>query len=595
MPSKTGYRAVDDSSQHSENTIEEHAEGIQLENSHFSKQAAAAQAIPSNLQLFNSNQQTRKLFLSQSIRWIGTLIFVAFMLATLKVYHDKDNFSHDQKYAFNTIVTACSLGLGLNFFEAFKDIAKVLRWRILANKRHSVREIDLIISIENLTTVFELAWECRKQILILLACFSWIAQAAVAVIGLSYSVDSGTDYRGVYTQPGTVNASDLSCYYNNNACPVEPEVPQIVAHTYGDISQSDRCCQYKELSDVLNSDKNCAYYCNRTPGQEEFAYRFTETNPEDFSRTYPLFTNRVVTASYDQCYQYDVNQTSGKKVDDDNGDRAAYNWSYSNGTISGNITIPTEYSAIDSTTYIYRGLEVPQNETENACGPQYQPQTVFQCPITISSVSNTTLESQTISNGMAKLAAASIGLQGRSVNQANGRIWTQYQLYPYGSRWEIHNLPINIVGSRMAEFALGSLASMAIRNPTVQSHGAVPILGFHLTVQWEFTLALCASILIVHFLLFAAAVYTSRLVIIKDDSNLSTARLLRPLVDHLGGQGTLIGGKDLSKAMEDNGVKGLVYGPREDPGAGGRILDISDRVMPRRTLARWRHPDGIYL
>ena len=116
MPSKTGYRAVDDSFQYSENTTEEHTESIQLQNSPFSKQAAAAQAIPPNLQLFNSSQQTRKLFLSQSIRWIGTLIFVAFMLATLKIYHDKGNFSHDQKYTFNTIVTALSLGLGLNFF-----------------------------------------------------------------------------------------------------------------------------------------------------------------------------------------------------------------------------------------------------------------------------------------------------------------------------------------------------------------------------------------------------------------------------------------------------------------------------------------------
>ena len=147
----------------------------------------------------------------------------------------------------------------------------------------------------------------------------------------------------------------------------------------------------------------------------------------------------------------------------------------------------------------------------------------------------------------------------------------------------------------MAEFALGSLASMAIRNPSVQSHGAVPILGFKLTVQWGSIGGLCGAILSVHFLFIAAAVYTSSKVIIKDDSNLSTARLLRPLVDHLGSQGTLIEGKDISRILEDNGVRRLVYGPREDPGAGGRVLDISDRVMPRRTLAGSRHPDGTYL
>lgn len=270
------------------------------------------------------------------------------------------------------------------------------------------------------------------------------------MIGLSYSVDSGTDYHAVYTQPGTVNASDLSCYNKRDSgCPVAPEVPQIVAHTYGEIAQSDQCCGYNELSDVLSSDKNCAYYCNRTPGQEEFAYRFRETNPGDHARTYPLFTNRIVTASYGECYQYNVNLTSAVKVDDANGDLAAYNWSYSNGTVSGNITIPTEYSADDSTTYIYRGIKIPQLEIEGACGPRCmwmwawraastlrsdpdQPRMVFRCPITISSVSNTTLESQTISDEMAKLAAASIGLQGRYVNQGNRKTWTQYQLYPFG-------------------------------------------------------------------------------------------------------------------------------------------------------------------
>ena len=264
-------------------------------------------------------------------------------------------------------------------------------------------------------------------------------------------MESGIDYHGVYTQPGTVNASDLSCYYDNNMCLGEPEVPQIVAHTYGEIAQSDQCCEYKELSDILSLDEKCAYYCNRTPGQEEFAYRFREFNPEDHSKIYPLFTNRVVTASADKCYQYDVDLSSLTKVLDGNGDLAAFNWTYSNGTMSDKITIPTEYSAWDSTTYIYQGPDIPQNETESACGPRCiwmwafranstlpsdrnQPLAVFRCSITISQVTNTTLESQTISDEMAKLAAASIGLQGRYVNKLNGagKTWTQYQLYPYG-------------------------------------------------------------------------------------------------------------------------------------------------------------------
>lgn len=147
----------------------------------------------------------------------------------------------------------------------------------------------------------------------------------------------------------------------------------------------------------------------------------------------------------------------------------------------------------------------------------------------------------------------------------------------------------------MAEFALGSLASMATRNLTVQNHGSVPILGFRLSVNWDFTLVLCASIAGAHFGLFAAAVYASRLVIIKDDSNLSTARLLRPLVHRLGNKGTLFEGKDISKLLVIYGVEGLVYGPRDDKVEGGRFLDINEAVIPRRRLKNWRHLDGRYL
>ena len=113
MSSTTGYRVIDDSFDNFENNIEERTESIQLKNSTFSVQTAAILPKP---QLFNSHKQTCKLFRSQCFRWLGTLVFVASMLATLKFYQKKDNFSREQKYVFDTIVTALSLGLGLNFF-----------------------------------------------------------------------------------------------------------------------------------------------------------------------------------------------------------------------------------------------------------------------------------------------------------------------------------------------------------------------------------------------------------------------------------------------------------------------------------------------
>lgn len=462
MSSNQRYVPVEDHPRNaSVHSVDGERESIELQRIHSAHSATNSTAplrvsdSPTpNSRLFNSSQQTWRLFFPQFLRWLITVFFVAFLLATLKIYQDKGNFSRQQKHIFNTIITALSLGLGINFFEGFKDIAKVLRWTILASRGHTVREVDLILSIESLSKVIELAWESRKKPLAVLICFLWlylnlIAQAAVAMIGLMYSADSGTNYKGTYFTPGTVNASGLTCYADNNACPIQPEVQQIVAHTYGEMAQGNILCAYNDISEVITSIANCLFYYHLAPNNQQYAYRFSELNPQDTARIYPRFTNRIITASSGECYNYTIDTTSGQKVDDLNGDLAAYNWSYSNGTVNGSITIPTLYSAFDSTTYIYRGTKIPQNETESSCGPRCmwmwafkafssltadhnQPMAVYQCPISISPVSNVTEDSQIVSDGMAKLAAASIALQGRYVNVANGQIWTQYQMYPWG-------------------------------------------------------------------------------------------------------------------------------------------------------------------
>ena len=274
---------------------------------------------------------------------------------------------------------------------------------------------------------------------------------AVATLSLTFSVDSGTDWRGTYTVNGKVNATDLDCYFDGGKCNIAPESGQIVAHQYGEIAKgASSCCPYHQISDVKNSDQLCAYYCNRTPGHEEFAYRFLEINPNDYFRTYPLITNRVTTASSGQCFTYHIDPDSGQLVDDPNGDKAATKWAYSNGTVNGSITIPTEYSGFDSTIYIYPGKQAPIAETATSCGPrcmmlwaykakssltpdEFEPQIAINCLITVSMVSNVTHDASTITDGTAKLAASAIALQGRHVNKPNNtRIWTQYSYYPYG-------------------------------------------------------------------------------------------------------------------------------------------------------------------
>lgn len=105
---------------------------------------------------------------------------------------------------------------------------------------------------------------------------------------------------------------------------------------------------------------------------------------------------------------------------------------------------------LNSTTYIYiyNGLLPPQNTTSQSCGTQClwlyawqnkNPKTqrsmlLFQCPISISAVSNITHDRQNLPDLNAGLAAASIALTGRYTNP-NGskeKIWQQYRVYPSG-------------------------------------------------------------------------------------------------------------------------------------------------------------------
>lgn len=420
-----------------------------------SKQKHTSSAFETgNDQFYDSRQQTRQLLRKHFIRWLGTALFAALIAVAFKVYTSKGVITSAQKTIFNAVVTALSLGLGINFFEAFKGLAKLLRWRFLAEGRYSVREVDLILGLENLVNVIKLGWESSRKIGLFLFCVTWLllnltAQVSVALVNLTYSLDDGTDWNGTYTKPGTVNVTDLSCYHHLGGCPGEDheDVTQALAHTYGELATDADCGLYNTTDDILKSKYHYSYYCRTSPGQQEFAHRFSEYNPEDVQGTFPYFTNRIITASSGKCFEYkEVNHTVGPDL---NGMHSAWNYTFTNGSSTSNIMIPINMEAFNGTTYVYRGTTIPQKADMWSCGPRCMwmwahkspgagdSSLFYQCPITVSQVSDITDPKQNLTDGMARLAASAIGLQGRFVNQKPGhqseRVWTQYQFYPFGS------------------------------------------------------------------------------------------------------------------------------------------------------------------
>ena len=271
-----------------------------------------------------------------------------------------------------------------------------------------------------------------------------LAQTSVAVLNITYTTEDGKNWNDTYIRNGTVNASNLACYMNRfhpDGCP-EEVTQQNTAHAYGELALRTPCAHYNDISDIQNSRYDYGYYCRLTHGRQELAYRFNEYNPNDHQLVYPLFTNRIITASPGPCFIYSEVPTPREQALA--GDAEYQVYTYTNGTITDTIKIPNEYTGLSGTTYIYRGTNLPQLATANACGPRCmwvwvykssgkgENPMFYQCPITIGLVSNVTRDSQNVTQEMARRAAVSIALKGQWTGTFSDQNWTQYQFYPYG-------------------------------------------------------------------------------------------------------------------------------------------------------------------
>ncbi|KAL9622285.1 MAG: hypothetical protein Q9160_003296 [Pyrenula sp. 1 TL-2023] len=132
----------------------------------------------------------------------------------------------------------------------------------------------------------------------------------------------------------------------------------------------------------------------------------------------------------------------------------------------------------------------------------------YKCAITVSTVFNAEQTEHKVGDGIARIAAASIGLQGGKSDHDKG--WRQSQFYPFGSTWDIHFKTPDEIGANMAEFALISIATMASKNPSVQIAGSLPHLGKQLDIEWAAALVLLLGIAGVHLVLFLLAIYANR-------------------------------------------------------------------------------------
>lgn len=220
----------------------------------------------------------------------------------------------------------------------------------------------------------------------------------------------GRNFNDTYTRLGIANASYVGCYNvaEVDKCPpVGDHTSHSRAHLYGETVPGEPYGSYTNISDVFKSKHDYTYFSSAT-NTAEFTYRFKEFNPGDSEESYPLFTNRTVTASTGDCLIYLMKKQ--KTVNNVDGNIHGEKYTYENDTFTAEIQIPSSSIGGGGTTYMYKGEKAPEI-TDDTCGhrcmwlwayknkavhPQVdevEPPTFYKCPVTVSEVRNVRHES----------------------------------------------------------------------------------------------------------------------------------------------------------------------------------------------------------
>jgi hypothetical protein len=505
--------------------------------------------------------------------------------------------SKHQRRLFNLLGTGFYVTLGLNLAASLKSMAILVRWRLLARKRHGLREIDFLLGLQSLIKVF--SYGCHsitRQKWTALACFGWVlvnaaGRLSIVLTGITYSYDSAN---ATAVASGTVNTTDWTKLADVEAFMDETAIDDkwtlgaehYASHSYGLFSST---LGEQDITDPADFDVNVPLYAPVESSGDTFRYYFRE-----FKSTTNLAykTPRYVEVTA-ECSQYPITEGQhGQSTE----------LTYLNGTSEEILKLPTTFGPA-STTWLNPRGDLPKNSAW-ACGPrcssvialQFRDSgddsdgALYHCEVRVSNVEGGTEDSHEIPDDIAQIIAGSIGLEGYS----NGPNDWEYARYPPGSAWSNYRGGHDDDSPRMAtlaaRFSLGTIAVKDIYgNKPIQTMGSAAWIGVLLKVKWPWLLAILGSILGVQLIMgIAAAVYANQ-VFCKDDSMLSTARLLRPIVERLGPAGCAVTGKEIADTMPGE----MAYGVRIDETGTRMHLDIGEDILPSNDFPEgWYDGDG---
>ncbi|KAK6376195.1 hypothetical protein LTS17_007446 [Exophiala oligosperma] len=553
----------------------------------YSEKPGVAPPPSDTVRYFEPHRQRRRLFVNSSFQWLMTAVICAGLAAVLYGFTTIDiGVTSTTKHVFNALVTGLSICLGLNLASSLKGYAQMMRWRFLASSYRSLQDFELVMNCDSQTKTFRLLWAGRTpkqwypnktQLMALLSITVNLAlQVFTALLGLTYSIDLSTEF--VRLTYGNVSIVDLSYIgnaatqdlYGNDLGSSTAQFAQFSASNTWGITGQD----YPVLFDTYAKDRsgftqsvyeneNHTAYWYRFIDQSPLATSLSSVSDRTINCTAECRYHEVVAGGYagfntdDTDTMWDVTW-----VDDDGHNNT---WTINEAATGATTWMANMTSCGSRCTQVY-ALQSADNNTADVPVPRF-----FSCKSYVSQVSNVDEyeepDEYELPNLQAQYLAGAIGWSGVQTEYSDGSLASDLQMlvYPSDSSW---SPPGNYTEGDMAalimRFTAGAVAAMDAGGPRLNVKGYGPAPAQFLNVQWKYAGAILGAIPVAQFLILCFVVAFANKAIIKDTSHLSTARLLRPVVDRLGDSGCLLTGDEIAEKL--NNYR-LIYGVRDPGGA----------------------------
>ncbi|KEF61290.1 uncharacterized protein A1O9_02855 [Exophiala aquamarina CBS 119918] len=454
-------------------------------------------------------------------------------------------------------------------------MALILRWKILAANYRSLDEFDLIMHCESLRKVLKLCWVARTRGRPLLwinktqwLCLVWVGvnvmlQVLVALLGLTYNLNTSSMPALKFGQLSVANFTFIDDPWTNTDPGFSSQLGS--ANIYGSQAQYYVYelidASYRDVSHdaVWGRPSSPTVYYNKD--YTTFTYIFEDANPWNPDLTLMTRRNVSVTAT---CVELEVLEGGNGTnpiityLDEDRQRRTLDVVRVGPGAMT--------YVGVLNSTCGPRCSNIMALQSAN--GRTIPAPSFYSCQNKVTEIAgiepyvlgNSTVATLQMPEPQARMLAGAIGWTGFNFSADDTY---QYVRYPTQSWWS-PNSPANTtrIALNIMEYSIGAIASFDYNGPRSNVTGYYPVPAQEVDIQWKWSSAILGVIPFVHLVALVCVIAWGNSAIIRDASCLSTAKLLRPIVEKLGERGCLLSGPEIAEELASIRVK---YGWREPP------------------------------